>query len=414
MTACVRTRLVTWNCCEVFDEKRVDLLKSWVSGINSWLLSSMKDADVIVVHLQEVGGKKKDMAMLETVGTELQAMAPATDFWFSGMIVQCDTKAPTFTALANAYFVRRTCLDAVQVFRWAEADAQSLDGEWVGVGTLDQHTATEPPTWVQSFKFPTPVPARKGTQFSYWRINGHELLLVNLHNFHDASNLEAHSLEVATCGSSQYAEARRHALVGFMQHIRQKGMLRTVKMFLFGDFNFRLQLAKSFRWLTLQMLDEAPAGQIPAAKVVDERTSDAAQLFSVSAAGRTELARLATKELVFPVDQQSVTDHVFHSTQGLSSFDFELSRFNFEAHNVFPEGGLQELPRDFSPTYPWAIDEPAYAPTRMPAWCDRVLMSNPAMDIVMQAHFLYTACPREYLTGDHKPVVLQFALFPSP
>ena len=77
---------------------------------------STRSAFVLQVHLQEVGGKKKDMAMLETVGTELQAMAPATDFWFSGMIVQCDTKAPTFTALANAYFVRRTCLDAVQVF----------------------------------------------------------------------------------------------------------------------------------------------------------------------------------------------------------------------------------------------------------------------------------------------------------
>lgn len=60
--------------------------------------------------------------------------------------------------------------------------------------------------------------------------------LVNIHLFHDASNMIA-----AEATPSVYCRSRRRALRHTLQHLHQDP--RQPPFFIFGDFNFRLDTA---------------------------------------------------------------------------------------------------------------------------------------------------------------------------
>ena len=74
---------------------------------------------------------------------------------------------------------------------------------------------------------------------------------------------------------------------------------------------------------------------------------------------------------------------------------------------------LTEFPLAFPPTYPFAEDPStgtSYMRTRCPAWCDRVLMSHDAKNLVQNdgrdADLSYDVIGKDVCMGDHKPVFL--------
>lgn len=69
---------------------------------------------------------------------------------------------------------------------------------------------------------------------------------------------------------------------------------------------------------------------------------------------------------------------------------------------------LVEYPITFSPTYPYE-EEPSlpnsYMSTRCPAWCDRIVMSPAAKDLIVDNNFSskdYNIIGEDLCMGDHK------------
>lgn len=62
---------------------------------------------------------------------------------------------------------------------------------------------------------------------------------------------------------------------------------------------------------------------------------------------------------------------------------------------------MHESAIEFAPTYPINDDDAVeYAPTRLPAWCDRVLYDTSAQR--MMSDVSYNALGIDMRTGDHK------------
>ncbi|CAG0893602.1 unnamed protein product [Cyprideis torosa] len=93
----------------------------------------------------------------------------------------------------------------------------------------------------------------------------------------------------------------------------------------------------------------------------------------------------------------------------LRELDMELTAFS---------PYLCEFPLDFPPSYPF-VEEPGnpwtLMRTRIPAWCDRVLFSATAKDIILDGaegavDVQYSSIGKDICTGDHKPVFLFFTM----
>nr|XP_060499013.1 inositol polyphosphate-5-phosphatase A [Panthera onca] len=105
---------------------------------------------------------------------------------------------------------------------------------------------------------------------------------------------------------------------------------------------------------------------------------------------------------------------VFRDNNGtaLLEFDKELSVF---------KDRLYELDISFPPSYPYSEDSGQgrqYMNTRCPAWCDRVLMSPSARELILKSEseekvVTYDHIGPNVCMGDHKPVFLAFRIAPG-
>nr|XP_054364490.1 inositol polyphosphate-5-phosphatase A [Mirounga angustirostris] len=105
---------------------------------------------------------------------------------------------------------------------------------------------------------------------------------------------------------------------------------------------------------------------------------------------------------------------VFRDNNGtaLLEFDKELSVF---------KDRLYELDISFPPSYPYSEDSgqgQQYMNTRCPAWCDRVLMSPSARELILKSEseekvVTYDHIGPNVCMGDHKPVFLAFRIAPG-
>ncbi|XP_065377722.1 inositol polyphosphate-5-phosphatase A isoform X6 [Macaca fascicularis] len=105
---------------------------------------------------------------------------------------------------------------------------------------------------------------------------------------------------------------------------------------------------------------------------------------------------------------------VFRDNNGtaLLEFDKELSVF---------KDRLYELDISFPPSYPYSEDArqgEQYMNTRCPAWCDRILMSPSAKELVLRSEseekvVTYDHIGPNVCMGDHKPVFLAFRIMPG-
>ena len=123
------------------------------------------------------------------------------------------------------------------------------------VGSLDDDEA---PAVVEKHKFPLAYfPdnrwSRKGYLRTRWTLAGTPLDLVNIHLFHDASNLV--SLEAVP---SVYSRHRRRALAYVLDRLNNGDRL---PYFVFGDFNFRLEGRGVVEQLSRGLSREAKEGE---------------------------------------------------------------------------------------------------------------------------------------------------------
>ncbi|KAI4874893.1 hypothetical protein NFI96_034466 [Prochilodus magdalenae] len=118
-----------------------------------------------------------------------------------------------------------------------------------------------------------------------------------------------------------------------------------------------------------------------------------------------------------------INQDVFRENNGmlLLEFDKELSVFKDRLHEMeisFPPSSHIYLSCQVVLCYPYSEDfsqGKQYMNTRCPAWCDRILMSTSARDLVIKPEteeksITYDNIGPSVCMGDHKPVFLSFRL----
>uniref|UniRef100_A0A1I8F899 Inositol-polyphosphate 5-phosphatase n=1 Tax=Macrostomum lignano TaxID=282301 RepID=A0A1I8F899_9PLAT len=158
----LKTLLISANVGSLFDDPE-NLFKKWLNQF--YQVVRDKDPDFIALHCQEVGGKK-----LCPVNAEREKVD---------------------SALGSLYFVHSRVVD-IRIWDFASSDFVNVkdtkvyDGSIESVGEKDK----------QKFPlelFPNRTWSRKGYMRTRWQVGRLSFDLVNVHLFHDDSNLESMS-----------------------------------------------------------------------------------------------------------------------------------------------------------------------------------------------------------------------------
>ncbi|XP_030370096.1 inositol polyphosphate-5-phosphatase A isoform X2 [Scaptodrosophila lebanonensis] len=383
--------LVTANVGSLFEDPS-RLQQIWLKEF----LSKVSEIQPMFVglHLQEVGGKTYEKSM-EFVQEFIQSLCDSmTDYTFVRIYMDEDFKsAEHFTALGNMYFVH-TDLQSLRVWNFLTHDWENnlnkTEDKHVYSGNIETIPTKDKSKFPQHF-FPECKWSRKGFMRTRWEINGTAIDLVNIHLFHDASNL-------AACEEfpSVYCKTRRRALVHTLERFYLDDKNGTVPFFLFGDFNFRCDTEGVVKELTQNLTIHRVQSVKNENTKVHYRNITGNNVLTV---GKKEFSH-ADHQLKFKEDW-------------LKNFDRELEPL---------KDILIEYPITFVPSYPFEEDPEMptdYMSTRCPSWCDRILMSPHVKDVLtedweqMNYQKRYNLIGEAVCMGDHKPVYLTVHLKPN-
>ncbi|XP_018426929.1 PREDICTED: type I inositol 1,4,5-trisphosphate 5-phosphatase-like [Nanorana parkeri] len=338
----------------------------------------------IALHLQEFGGKNYQVNMGSAecfIRTLIQSEEMSQYDWVRAFIDNDFTQPDSFTALGSVYFIHSS-LRTVQIYDFKDRKFIPLSGQTVCMGSLEDCHIVHKERFPQDFwpEFPW---TRKGFMTTRWLVHNRMFDLVNLHLFHDASNLLS-----SDCSPSLFSSNRRRALTHVLTRL-QDSCACNAPFFLFGDFNFRLDL-KSL--IQAQGWSPSVTGETGKQTVVYEQD------------GEVQLVMKCKR-----FEHKNVKIFQDDSEHMLLRFDHEPVPFLNE---------LTEVQISFPPTYPFSenVTEPEeFLSTRCPAWCDRVLMSHPAQALLQKAKegencIKYQRIGGDVCMGDHKPVYLYFQM----
>jgi inositol-1,4,5-trisphosphate 5-phosphatase len=208
--------------------------------------------------------------------------------------------------------------------------------------------------------FPETKWSRKGFTQTRWSINGFIFDMVNVHLFHDASNLLA-----VEQSPSIYSKFRKNALEHTLQSLPLHPSDMPVPYVIFGDFNFRLDAHRLLE-------DIAKKRFCSIDKIKQGDGNEICKIIIKTAQNKTKLT-IEKKEFNLHDDHDS-----FFSTdsQQFHKFDFEMSAFGDQ---------LFEYEKTFPPSYPYSEEHDearSYLRARCPAWCDRILLSHSFNNLV--------------------------------
>ncbi|XP_031842579.2 inositol polyphosphate-5-phosphatase A [Nomia melanderi] len=374
--------LVTANVGSVFEEPSV-MLKIWTEEFLSTILRL--DPKFIALHCQEVGGKHYEESMRHVEDFVRLLMSSEELRLFDKIRVFLDedySSAEHFTALGNFYFVHESLKD-VLLWDFQECTFVPVSGKEVHSGNIEAVTTKEKAKFPQEF-FPECKWSRKGFLRTRWNISGTIFDLINIHLFHDASNFIA--METFP---SVYSKTRRRALEHTLDRFHND-KYPNVPYFLFGDFNFRTDTAGVIKKLTEDTQERRLSNKGSISKLQFHNKDD-------------DLILTLGKKEFSHCEHQNV--FLQNSGQWLREYDRELEDF---------DGRLFEFPIKFVPSYPFEedINEGShYMQTRVPAWCDRVLLSATAKMLVQNVSLSdaveYGIIGPMTCMGDHKPVYLR-------
>ncbi|XP_052858021.1 inositol polyphosphate-5-phosphatase A isoform X1 [Drosophila gunungcola] len=384
---CTDIFLVTANVGSLFEDPE-RLLQLWLHEFLAKI--SIAQPKFLALHLQEVGGKTYEKSM-EYVQEFIKCLCDAPEmaqFTCVHIFMDEDFKsAEHFTALGSLYFVHQ---DVASLKIWNflthswEESLQDIKDKHIYSGNIETIATKEKSKFPQHF-FPECKWSRKGFMRTRWEVNGTVIDLVNIHLFHDASNL-------AACENfpSVYCKTRRRALVHTIERFHLDEQNGTVPFFVFGDFNFRCDTEGVVKELTENLTPHRVQNVKNENDKIHYRNSTGNNVLTV---GKKEFSH-ADHQLKFKEDW-------------LKKFDRELEPL---------KDILVEYPIKFVPSYPFEEDPEMptdYMSTRCPAWCDRILMSPQVHEIIRSDDWTYGMIGEAVCMGDHKPVYLTVRLKPN-
>lgn len=382
--------LISANVGSIFEDPQ-DLLKIWIKEFLKVI--NQAQPKFLALHCQEVGGKnyKESMRHVDEFVRDLMTSDELIQYNHMRIFLDEDFTCPEkFTALGSLYFVHNSLKD-VQIWDFHAHRFLEVIGKEVYRGNIE-HVGTKEKTKFPQDIFPESR-SRKGFIRTRWCI-GHTVFdLVNIHLFHDACNFLA--MEEFP---SRYTKTRQNAL-GYTLQRFSADPYDKVPFFIFGDFNFRLDMKGIVQKLTSQAVPvyftSAKNGEVEKILYKDP--------------GNENKVILTLEKKVFDFDQHQET---FASNEKwLLEYDKELKVFEEE---------IFEFDISFPPSYPYMEDTcsgNSYMRTRCPSWCDRILLSRSALSIVNMTPIdsstppvIYRLIGENTAMGDHKPVMLMFNL----
>uniref|UniRef100_A0A3P8Q8J1 inositol-polyphosphate 5-phosphatase n=1 Tax=Astatotilapia calliptera TaxID=8154 RepID=A0A3P8Q8J1_ASTCA len=345
----------------------------------------------LALHCQEVGGKnfEESMSHVDNFVKELLSSDALKEYSRARVYLDENYRSQEhFTALGSLYFIHDS-LKNIQQFDFKAKKFRKVVGKETCSETLESTPTLEKAKFPQDY-FPECKWSRKGFIRTRWAMADCAFDLVNIHLFHDASNLVAWEKS-----PSEYSGTRQKALAYVLDRITDQ-RYEKLPFFVFGDFNFRLD----------------------SKKVIEKLCSDATM--QTIRTDNNEIHKLVFQEtdndrkVILQIEKKLfnyVNQEVFREDNGTSllEFDKELSVFKERLHE-------QEI--GFPPSYPYSEDSSQgkqYMNTRCPAWCDRILMSPSARDMLLKPEneeksIVYDNIGPNVCMGDHKPVFLSFRI----
>ncbi|KAL1527430.1 hypothetical protein AB1Y20_016096 [Prymnesium parvum] len=436
----VRALLITQNITGVFDAID-EALEPWIRELLA--LVDRHSPDFIALHLQEMGGSDWQGRGMEGAAPFTAAIHKALPaFWSTGVLCNPDTTR-SFSALGSMYLVRSAALPRVQLWHFGDAEQPAsfraladLPAPLLDEPCLPAHFCRHE-RFPQDFFPDFPNWSRKGYLVTRWQLGGEQLDLVNVHLFHDDSNLTALKRTESET-QSIYATRRGAALRHTLREVvaEHPSTPPRPSLFVFGDFNFRLDLPAvvthlcGAHGLARAQLHEPQAGALKLASADREADGTAEAL-----CGDEEVVlEVGTKRFAIARPWELFADYPL-----ARSFDRELNQYT-NGSAALP---LLELPSTFKPTYMHVrnTDEgknKAHAPPsraaggrknasdsevdaaflsfgrkRCPSWCDRVLMDAEGWNLVERSPVppTYDAIEQgSAVICDHNKVFLAFCV----
>uniref|UniRef100_A0A674JKG4 inositol-polyphosphate 5-phosphatase n=1 Tax=Terrapene triunguis TaxID=2587831 RepID=A0A674JKG4_9SAUR len=370
--------LVTANVGSLFDDPE-NLQKNWLREF--YQIVHTHKPHFMALHCQEFGGKNYEASMshVDKFVKELLSSDAMKDYNRARVYLDENYKSQEhFTALGSFYFLHESLKNIYQ-FDFKAKKYKKVTGKEIYSDTLESTPMLEKEKFPQDY-FPEVCTVR-------WSIpNAFDL--VNIHLFHDASNLIAWETS-----PSVYSGIRHKALGYVLDRIRDQ-RFEKVSYFVFGDFNFRLD-----------------------SKSVVETLCTKATMQTIRAADTNEVVKLIFRESdndrkVMLQLEKKLFDYfnqdVFRDNNGTAVSLWlcnilKISRFL----HYYIYGG-----------YPYSEDcsqGKQYMNTRCPAWCDRILMSHSAKELILKSEndekiVIYDHIGPNVCMGDHKPVFLSFRI----
>ncbi|GMT36130.1 hypothetical protein PFISCL1PPCAC_27427 [Pristionchus fissidentatus] len=408
-----RLLLMTANVGSLFEEGQ-RLQESWLDVISERILS--EDADLSVIHMQETGGKRY-VECSGQVPILIQKLAEriACSYPVCRAFLDLNYTSPAYTALGSIFFVHKDALNDVEQFDFVRKQFVSLSPNCVEIRSegLENESLAVKRKFPKHF-WPAIKWGRKGYLHTRWTVHGKVLDLINVHLFHDESNLA-----LIHENPSLYSSNRKRALDYVInQCVLDNDDDSRINRFIFGDLNFRLDSRTFLNKLTEQ------AEPHPMEDLSQHGSQDLLKDGGISTL-RSDLNNASDL-------RRTVSAIEFRREDGEANENcvlrIERKRFDYFNHvklladwgsyleddkevNNFPE--LYEMPITFPPTYPWSedpLDSGVFMKTRAPAWCDRVLMNKTAYESQEMHTSIYESIGRQTCMGDHKPVLLAVTL----
>ncbi|XP_063289801.1 inositol polyphosphate-5-phosphatase A isoform X1 [Pelobates fuscus] len=381
--------LVTANVGTLFDDTE-NLQKNWLREFYQTVHS--QKPQFLSLHCQEVGGKNYEASMshVDKFVKDLLSSDAMKEYNRARVYLDENYKSQeNFTALGSFYFLHESLKNVCQ-YDFKAKKYRKVTGKEIYSDTLESTPMLEKEKFPQEF-FPESKSSRKGFIRTRWCITDCAFDLVNIHLFHDASNLVAWESSPST-----YSGIRQKALSYVLNSITDH-RYEKVPYFVFGDFNFRLDL---------KSVVETLCAKTTMRTVHATDTNAVDKLIFCESENDRKVVLQIEKKLFDYFNQE-----VFRDNNGtaLLEFDKELSVF---------KDRLYELDITFPPSYPYSEDSSQgkqYMNTRCPSWCDRILMSHTAKELLLKSEnderiVLYDSIGPNICMGDHKPVFLSFRI----
>lgn len=381
--------LVSANVGSIFEEPTLYFgpwLKAFLHVIEQ------KEPGVVALHCQEVGGKNYEASMqhVNQFVKNLLACDELQKYDRARIFLDEDyTAADRFTALGNLYFIHED-IDSVLIWDFVDKKFVAVEGREVLSGNIENVPIKDKAKFPQNF-FPEFKWSRKGYLRTRWSVNNCIFDLVNIHLFHDASNIVA-----MESSPSLYSTNRKTALTWVLDKF-QNEQSSHVPMSIFGDFNFRLDSYLFIKALT--------------AKAVPQQTLGKKDHIS-----KVVYTEEGNGKVVLTVESKSFDCHEKHTDLFTNTIKWLLQ---YDTEPTFYQDRLYEYAVKFPPSYPFTEDVNdgvSYMKTRVPSWCDRILLSHSAKDIISSEpghNVEYNIIGKETCMGDHKPVSLFLRMKPG-